>query len=293
MPRIARIPTALGIALLIPQLLLPALAASPVWKVEKAGQSFYLGGTLHLLTPSDYPLPDAFHQAYQRSERIVFETDIDAMKTPEGQARLVQLLSFEDGTRLDSVISDDTYQAVKAFFEQRGVPFDQISRYKPGMVSILMTVIELKRIGVTTVGVDNYYNDRAIEDGKARGYLETVAQQLDFIANMGKGREDEMLRYSLKETGQLTEQWQALKFTWREGDLDQLEAMAAKPLQDRFPEVYDAMLVTRNRAWLPQIEAMAQTAETELILVGALHLAGKDGLLSMLEERGYRITALP
>jgi uncharacterized protein YbaP (TraB family) len=79
---------------------------------------------------------------------------------------------------------------------------------------------------------------------------------------------------------------------WRSGDLRRLEATSAIPLRDDFPAIYQALLVDRNNAWMPQIVAMSKTAEIEFILVGALHLVGSDGLLSMLSSRGYQITQL-
>jgi uncharacterized protein YbaP (TraB family) len=56
-----------------------------------------------------------------------------------------------------------------------------------------------------------------------------------------------------------------------------------------YPELYQQVLVERNNNWLPQIEAFLKTPETELILVGALHLAGNDGLLAQLRQRGYKV----
>jgi hypothetical protein len=63
-------------------------------------------------------------------------------------------------------------------------------------------------------------------------------------------------------------------------------------LRADFPEIYQALLIDRNNTWIAQIEAMSKTAEVEFILVGALHLVGSDGLLSMLSSRGYQITQL-
>jgi hypothetical protein len=64
-------------------------------------------------------------------------------------------------------------------------------------------------------------------------------------------------------------------------------------MQQDFPEVYQTLLVERNEAWMPQLEAMFASKEVEFVLVGALHLAGKDGVLAKLGARGYRITQLP
>ena len=289
----ARFSERMCLAVLLLGLSVPVFGESAVWQIEKAGKRLFLGGTLHLLTPEDYPLPDSFENAYRRSQLLVFETDIQRLKQPETQRQLTEQLSFPQGESLKSVVSAQTYQSLAEFFTARGVAMAQIDRYKPGMVSILMSVIELQRIRVVAVGVDDYFNDRAIEDGVPRAHLETVEQQIAFLAAMGQGQEDAMLRYSLADLEQMPKLWRALKLAWRDGDLAALDSIGGLPLREQFPDVYRDLLITRNQAWLPQIEAMAGTAEIELILVGALHLAGPDGLLQMLENRGYQIRQMP
>ena len=80
---------------------------------------------------------------------------------------------------------------------------------------------------------------------------------------------------------------------WRSGDTDWLDANLARDMRRDFPGIYRTLLVDRNNAWMPQLEAMASTAEIEFVLVGALHLVGREGLLAQLEARAYRVTQLP
>ena len=164
--------------------------------------------------------------------------------------------------------------------------------FKPGMVVTMMTMLELKRLGIDGVGVDAYYSARAIEDRKKLGELEPVETQIAFLANMGAGQENEMLSFSLSDVEQLPVMMKSMKDAWRRGDMEKLEKLGISELKKDFPEVYKALLLDRNNAWMPQIEAMARTKEIELVLVGALHLAGRDGLLAQLKARGYKINMM-
>ena len=273
-------------------LVLPAHAQSPVWKVEKDARLMFIGGTMHVLTARDYPLPSAFETAYQQSGRLIFETDMAKLESPQIQQFMLAELSYNDGRNLQQVVSADTYRSVTEFFTSRGVPMASVENFKPGMVATMMAMVELQRLGLVGVGVDAYFNQRADKDQKAKGQLETVEAQISFIAGMGAGREDEMLAYNLADMKNLPSLWQSMNQAWRSGDLPVLEEIAATPLRDDFPEVYQALLINRNNAWLPQIEAMSKTTEVEFVLVGALHLVGSDGLLAMLSDRGYKITQL-
>ena len=268
------------------------LAEAPVWEVEKNGRSMYIGGTIHLLMPRDYPLPQALEKAYQQATRVVFETDLGKLQSPEFQQYMLQQLSYGEGQSLQQVVSAETYAALTEFFTSRGVPMSGIDGFKPGMVVTMMTIIELQRIGVVGVGVDEHFSRRLASDGKSRAQLETVEQQIEFIASLGLGNEDAILAYNLADLEKLPGLWQSMTRAWRTGDMAELDEIAAKPMREDFPDIYQSLLVDRNNAWMPQVEALAATPELELILVGALHLVGEDGLLARLERRGYRIRQL-
>ncbi len=265
------------------------IAASPVWKVEKNGHHLFIGGTIHVLASTDYPLPSTFDKAYRQSAILVLETDMQKLQSPGFQQAILRELTYSDGRNLQEVLNRNTYRELEQFFSARGIPMEAIVNFKPGMVVTMMTMVELQRLGIDGVGVDAYYSARAIEDRKKLGKLEPVETQIAFLANMGAGQENEMLSFSLSDVEQLPAMMKSMKDAWRRGDLKKLEKIGISDLRYDFPEIYKSLLVDRNNAWMPQIEAMARTKEIELILVGALHLAGEDGLLAQLNARGYKI----
>jgi uncharacterized protein YbaP (TraB family) len=265
------------------------IAGSPVWIVEKNGQQLYIGGTIHVLASSDYPLPAAFDKAYRNSAKLVLETDMRKLQSPGFQQTMMRELTYSDGRNLQTILNRDTYRGLEQFFSARGIPMASMVNFKPGMVVTMMTMVELKRLGIDGIGVDAYYSARAIEDRKKLGELEPVETQIAFLANMGTGQENEMLSFSLSDVEQLPVMMKSMKDAWRRGDMEKLEKLGISELKKDFPEVYKALLLDRNNAWIPQIEAMARTKEIELVLVGALHLAGRDGLLAQLKARGYSI----
>ena len=264
-------------------------AGSSVWIVEKGANRLFIGGTIHLLTESDYPLPPAYEKAYNESVKVVLETDMQKLQSPEFQAIMMRELSYSDGRNLEQEVSQYTYAALQQFFSMRSIPMDRIIGFKPGMVMMMMTVVELQRLGMVGVGVDAYYSAKSIDDRKPLGQLETVESQIAFIANMGAGQVDEMLIYTLADIERLPELMKSMKHAWRRGNMAQLKLIGITPFKKEFPEIYQSLIVDRNNAWLPKIEAMVKSSEVELVLVGALHLAGEDGLLSQLVARGYQV----
>ena len=270
----------------------PAYTDSLVWKVSKGSDELYIGGTIHVLSPSDYPLPAEYAQAYQQADTVVLETDLQRLQTPQMQQLMLSKMTYSDGRTLKQVLSRDTYQALEAFFTERNMSMAAVQRFKPGMASMMMTMMELQRLGLAGVGVDQFYTNKARADKKALGQLESVEQQLDFLAGMGEGQEDELIAYTLRDLKKLTEFFGALKKAWRKGDVESLEALGITELKQQFPEVYNSLLVNRNNAWMPQIGAMLNTKEVEFVLVGALHLVGNEGVIEQLKARGYRVELL-
>lgn len=268
-----------------------SLAAS-VWEVSKDGNSIYIGGTIHLLSADDYPLPDKFEQAYKAADSLVFETDIVAMSSPEFQTKAAQMMSFEGNKTIYDVLQKETISALETHLNKRGLPLSQLAKLKPGMLSITLSLIEFQLIGLTSAGVDQFYSDKARNDGKTQTWLETPDEQLAFLANMGAGQENSMIMYTLRDIKNLPTMITQLKDLWRKGDLTGMDKMSIAPFKSDYPEVYDDLLVKRNNNWLPHIEKMLTDKPKEFVLVGALHLVGEDSVLTMLENKGYKIIKL-
>jgi|GEM_PF-3919247 len=108
--------TALAVALSLPVL---CQADSFVWKVSKGGNEIYLGGTIHILTEAEYPLPPEFGQAYDKSETLVFETDIDVVNSVKFQNSVASEMFYMDGSTLQSRLKEETWTALLAHAQSK------------------------------------------------------------------------------------------------------------------------------------------------------------------------------
>jgi len=272
-------------------LLLPVtvMAATSLWEVRSDREVIYLGGTCHVLRPSDYPLPAEFNKAYREVQTVVFEADPGQMNTPAVQQMIMAGAVYQDGRTLSGVLSPATYAALKAYCRKRGIPLENLQRFKPSILAVTLLTLELQKIGVDAGGVDQHFHGRAVADGKSVDALETPGQQVDFILNLGQGNEDAFMASSLEDMDRLGEVFDQLIAAWRAGNEANLDALTSAEVREKFPTVYREIFVDRNRAWLPAIENYLRTPQKELILVGAGHLVGDDGLLAMLRQRGYGV----
>ncbi len=269
-----------------------SFAQTSLWKVSNEESLLYIGGTVHLLRPTDYPLPAEFDYAYTSASHIVFETDMDALQTISFQQKFTAAMTYSDGTKLKDHLSDEVYAKVKSRLKSKGIPVQSVEKFKPSMVSIFLTQFELSAHKMASEGVDSYFHNKAKNDKKLISGLETAEAQISFLATLGETDPDGLILNTLDEMDEMNEMINSLIDAWRVGDQNELTDLVVTELQDEFPEVYKAMLVDRNNLWFPQISELLKSKPTEFILVGTAHLVGEDGVLQMLKKSGYRVEQL-
>ena len=270
-------------------------AAGPVWKVSSADNKdryLLIGGTIHLLSQQDYPLPAVFELGYKQAETLVFEIEPDIVKSPRAQQLFADYSRYKNDQTLEKVLDKETYIALNNFLAVRGISIESFRSVKPSMLSVMLTIIELQRLGLAGMGVDEFYYQKAKQDNKSSHSLETLEDQFNAMLAMGEGKEDEIIQHTISELERLSVVMQKTKAAWRKGDNQALVEVALTPWAEQFPSLYTALLVERNQRWIPKIEHFLSTPEVEYILVGALHLAGSDSVLAMLKAKGYQVQQL-
>ena len=274
-----------------------AHAESSVWQVTatdgKNKNTLYIAGTLHLLKAEDFPLPEEFEDAYKKAENLVFEADLSAFNDPEVQNKMQRMVSWDDGSVLADHVKPETLARFESVLNDYGIPLIMVEQYRPGFAAITIALLELQKLGIGQEGVDAFYDARARQDGRAIDVLETVEQQLSFIANMGMENPDEFLNYSMDDLEGLGDLMDKMRAAWRAGDMPTLATLMTDKMRDLYPEVYKSLLTERNLAWVPKIKAMMQDPDVEMVLVGAGHLAGEGNVLELLEKAGYELKQLP
>ncbi|MBU2571352.1 MAG: TraB/GumN family protein [Gammaproteobacteria bacterium] len=265
----------------------PVYSETSLWRVGKNDAELFIGGTIHLLSTSDYPLPEAFDRVYRKADKLVLEVDLADLSGQEAQIAMMQRLQYVDGTTLRDELNAETYAELQRFCLHAGIPIESLQNLKPPLVAISLMMFELHRLGLAEAGVDHFFSAKAQADNKPVGALESLETQISVLEQMGRGQENELILSTLREIEELPALLGELKSAWRSGDLDTLDELGIAAMRSDYPRLYQDLLVSRNNAWVPKIEAMLRTPERELILVGVLHLAGQEGVLRQLCERGY------
>lgn len=270
-------------------------AKSSVWKVSKGDDYIYIGGTIHILPPSSFPLPVEFNQAYQASTSLVFETKLPDESDMTMQLEMMQAMMYRNGQSLSTVLSKRTHQQLQRYLASLGADLALFELFKPGALVSVLAMLEAQKAQLSGEGVDAYFNNKAVVDHKKITYLETTTFQMNMLASMGKGHEDKFIKSNLKQMENFKSMFVKLIDAWRKGDTAKLAQLAIEPMQED-PQSLKTLLTDRNRNWVPQIERMftanERNNEKEFVLVGVAHLVGQNNVLSLLKRKGYQVVPL-
>jgi uncharacterized protein YbaP (TraB family) len=269
--------------------LLPVFAqsGSSVWKISKGGNTILLGGSIHVLRESDFPLPVEFDRAFEQSKSLVLEADIGRMADVEIVQYLMARAFLPGDQTLQSVLNPVIYKLFMEKCAEFGIPPEVIMKFNPYMAINVLTVMAIQKSGFEQQGVDYYYYELAVKTGKSLGFLETVETQIDMLVSIGENYGDDFIIYSLDDLENLEDIF-TLVSDWREGDSASSEASLAE-MKETWPDVYKTLMLDRNNSWMPQIEKYLATGSAAFIITGLAHLHGTDGLLHQLKNSGCTV----
>jgi len=263
-----------------------------LWQVAGANNSVYLLGSIHLLRSEDYPLPSAFEAAYDDAEVLVMEVDMDDLDPLAAQTLFTTYGVLKDATTLRDLMGDQLYAEAVAAAELIDIPLEMLSKTEPWYAAMTIEMMMLSRFGFSpTLGIEMYMLTKATQDGKRIDGFETIEEQIQFLDSMSLPAQREMLIATLKESAKLGDMMDEVIDAWRRGDIAGLEAGILDDMQEQ-EELNQALVVDRNKRWVERIESLLEDDEDYLIIVGALHLVGRDGVPKQLLRNGYDVRQL-
>lgn len=286
-----------GIVTLFCALALPAVAAEgghPVtlWQLQGQHNVVYLLGSIHMLRPQDHPLPGVIDEAYREAEVLVMELDMDDMDPAATQAAFNRAGLMTDGRSLRDLMGETDYAEAERLAAEIDVPLDMLAQAEPWLAAMTIEMMLLYRVGFNPfLGIEMTMTTRAGTDGKPILGLESVEEQLSFLDRLSPDAQRDMLLSTLRQGATLEDTIDDLILAWREGDTEALEDGLVSSIASQ-EELNRALVVDRNRRWVTRILDLLDDDDDYLVVVGAMHLVGDEGVPRLLEDRGTHIRQL-
>lgn len=264
-------------------------ATGCVWKVTRAGGgTVFLGGSIHALRSTDYPLPPAYNRAFEASDRLAFEVEPKVL-SGSGEA-LIKAGKYPKGDSLKNHVDPRTYDYVRRIFALMKVPEEKFSKYRPWLLVLMLDYPSGKGFS-DDLGVDEFLSKRAAVNSKPAIGLESWAEHASVFSGLTDRQSEALLLLSFIPQANGSGEAARIMSAWRHGDVDALARSTRESFGD-FPFFGERILGARNRSWLPKVESFARSGKTYFVVVGAAHLGGTDGLLALLRARGYQVEQL-
>jgi uncharacterized protein YbaP (TraB family) len=258
-----------------------------LWEVKGKHNTVYLLGSVHMLKAGDSALPAEAMHAYAASKILVMELDLNGAGADSLLDSSGELESLPEGQTLASVIGPQLYAKLMARTQPLGLGPEVMDHFQPWFAALMLQQLELAQSGFdSAAGVDEQFALLAQEDQKPIIGLETIDEQLGFFAHLSLEQQREFLRTTLEDSASVQSETDAVVRAWQHGDTAKLEQLLREGTNES-PELYRLLTTERNRRWLPKITQLLSADDNYLVIVGALHLIGHDGVIDLLQRQGY------
>lgn len=256
---------------------------SLLWKIEGNGikKPSYLFGTMHIRDARAFNFSDSVMRSIEKCSAFALEVHPDTMMTD----LLKGLGDEKKGKDLSKILSKEDYERVsKEFEEEYGYPMDKLNTKNPYMIRTMLAKADVKGVQKQTF-LDAYLLGIAKTLGKEICGLEKTSDQLEFL----NGFSDDFIREEFSELLETNDKANS-------GALEKLTKIYAtgdaQAIYREFSvtKFNDSVMIKRNKVMANSINALIKSRGSLFAAIGAAHLEGKDGVLQLLRNKGYKVS---
>jgi uncharacterized protein YbaP (TraB family) len=264
-----------------------------LWKVQSSHSTVYLLGSIHFLKEDVYPLNQAIEDAYDSSDRLVVEADVNDLDKLDVKT-LADKAFYRNDDRVEKHVSPETYRLIRQESKTLDMPIELIQMQKPWFLALSFEATELMRLGYDPqYGVDFHFLTRA-RGKKEILELESLDEQLSLLSGYSDKEQEQFLLYTLNTLSSMAGQVESMVRAWTSGDAQALESIIADAVQPdtSLAPVLEKLFDERNVKMASKIEEYLNSNGTYFVIVGAGHLVGKKGIVELIKSMGYVVEQL-
>lgn len=250
-----------------------------LWKItgKNLAQPSYLYGTMHVQDRRLFYFGDSLYAALEKAEGFAIEVNPDEMMDS-----LYKSISQGDTSMLlKKILSDAEFKKLEKKLEKKfKISADKITTTKLAQEKRRMKGMLQKKDDMNTI-MDLYLFSIAKKQGKYTGGIEDLADQYRISDEIGKFDINEFIK---EDTSQYRFYLEKMMQIYINKDLTALNAM----VDNGNAGFRDMLLIKRNRKMAMRMDSLAHV-RTTFFAVGAAHLPGDSGVISLLKQSGYTL----
>lgn len=261
---------------------------SLLWRVSGNGlaKPSYLFGTFHLMGSEYIDSLSMVKARFDSANTLIGELVLDNSMTPK-----VMMAAMMKDTLLQDILTEETYALTSEWLKELGgMDLTMLNKFNPSMVQMLIvTLVQQKLNGKAVVPMDLHFQNLA-RDSKGLVGLETFEEQTAVLFGSSYVQQAKQLAEFVSKRDSSISTLITMNRMYRAQELDSLMAMFSESSYSTSEK--DALLDNRNRNWIKKLPGYFDSGSC-FVAVGALHLPGENGLVSLLRKAGYTVTPLP
>jgi len=272
---------------------LPQSQKNFLWRIQSKTNTVYVLGSLHLSKKEIYPLNQKIESAFDQSNVLAVEANINDIKKIDIQ-KLMESAFYPGNDTLEKHVSPETHEWVRKETSGLGIPIELINKQKPWFLSMTLVALETLKLGLDpNLGIDKYFLSKA-EGKKKILELESLDYQINLLSNLSDKDQELFLVYTLRDLKIMEQEVNKLIQTWSSGDTKGMESILTRSASEdkSLSPIFEKLIYERNRKMVLKIEDFLGTKETYFIIVGAGHLVGDQGIIEILRGKGYIVEQL-
>lgn len=268
-----------------------------LWEIENGGNKVYLLGSIHTMPKDIYPLDEKIEKAFEGSDILVVEVDATKIDQTAINNFIAYNAVYRDTVNLQTVLDEDLFKEVSTRFSELGFNEDQLKMFKPWFVSLNLGMGALQKIDIETAqGIDMHFLNKANEKQMPIMELETAETQLEALSSMDEQTQIDFLNNSIQDYDNINENFNNMLAAWKAGDAEKINELTRQKLIDMEMELpgikhyYNKLFRDRDVEITDKLESYLENEEnhTYFVIVGAFHFVGEEGILKLLQDKGYK-----
>lgn len=266
-----------------------AWAKPPVWVVTDADSTIVLFGSVHLL-PKDLDWrPRALTDALAKADDLWFEAPMDDASRLEAGRVALEKGFLPKGESLSSLLAKKDAERLSRVAANLHVPLKDLDRLQPWYAEITLALAQIARYGGRgDDGVERAIDREAPATARRRAF-ETAGGQIALYAGVPRSAQIANLVDTLRSIEEDPRAFEEVVRMWSKGDVEALSREIVQPIKAISPALYRALIQRRNAAWTRAIAERLAGSGNTVIVVGAGHLVGPDGVPALLRARGIKV----
>ena len=278
-----------------------------LWTATRGDQQITVVGTIHIYDARLEKMRARIQDAVRSADLIMLEA------TKEDQEALQKLiitdpgiLFITEGPTLPELLDEDTWELIAEAAKSRSIPAFMAAKMQPWYLSLMLSIPPCATQDMLggNLGLDHMIMEDAEQAGVPMQGLESMMTLFEIFREDPIDEQVDMLRINLLAPDIQQQVFVAMLDRYFEGDIATLWEMSRvvmrnvpdldqQAAEEAFSDFESALLIDRNRNWMPVIREATTQHDTIVVAVGAAHLIGADGILQFLQDDGWALTQFP